>query len=1232
MKRYILLLTLIAWFSQSLHAQAPRLYSTGEGLISTRIEQIKFDKDGFLWVTTDQGLCRYEGQTFVTYKRQEGNPYALQENHVTSLYEDYNGMHWICASDGLYYLCRTENSLTRYVLDSAQMWISTSEARPHPIQEHTLLVGSYGMGVFVFDTEQRTVNRPATDQLRSLLHRHNCQHIWVDRHNRLWVFPPNGIECIDLKLMQAIELPELKDYNAEIVVQAMVEDSHNDRLYLATLSDGLLECDLSTLRIRQTDIPELKNLNMKALCLSPEGDLLLGTENQGLWRLRQGKTLEHITVDDCPVDLDRVKVHSIAYDDQQNLWLGIYQQGLLLIPSQKQLFSCHPIRTNGNQHNLGSVSSFAALSDGSRLYGLDGAGLMCEYPSGKTLHLDAHNSPLITNAVLSLASTQYNTAYVGTFNYGIYIFDGKSLRRDPHLQLLDKQSIMTMVYDSLTYNLYIGTNGDGIYSYQTQTHQLTRLSGEYHLLWIVSLALDKRHRLWASTEGSMVCFDMENGTRIVPKFRQAIRAYAYQEDPNGCIWIASNQGLLNYIPGMDSLRQVCVDGVPLKDDYAALLRSSDGKIWFTSNQGLHCYDPGKRVLIHYNDTEIASVGTFSYRSATMWPDGTLSFGGDNGALEFSADAVSAYQRPLPPIQFTRLWVNNKTTDYDPNLPADENILDQSLWKASRIHLPATSNNVSLSFAVREFSNPLGIRYSYYLEGYDKDWHEVLGQENTAVYSTLPWGNYTLHVKATMIQGNGSAQTQSNQIEIHIDAPWYASWWAILIYTALTLIIVVAIINFLRARAHQRRLIRRAEHNRQIKEAKLRMFTLVSHEIKTPLTLIISPLRRLIQRNNDNATQSVYEMMYRSSLRILMLITQQMDIRKIDNGQMHLHVREVQLRSFLSDIMLFFSNNALSRKIDFRLLLPDDEPEVTLCFDPDQLDKVFFNLLSNAFKYVNDTGQVLIKVFPDHQQRQVRIDIYNSGSRLDSDDSEMLFARFGRDGSESLGLSLANDLTELHHGHLTASNTNEGVTFSVTLLMGDSHFTAEEKKAIKRAPQSEQEQLELEARAIREDGSKETPDGKELIEMLSEELYEKQRMRERRSQLNLNIDEKPLTSADEKLLNRVAECINKNISDADFNVEDLAQQVGISRIHLNRKLKELIDTTPSTLIKNTRLKQGAFLLIQSNVSIAEVAYSVGFNSPAYFSANFTAYFKMTPKEFVNTYTEDRDNPELLKLLE
>jgi len=1225
-----LLLSLLSLALQwTLFAQSPQLYSSGQGLISSRISQVTFDKDNFLWIATSQGLCRFDGLSFTTYQKQTGNPYALQENKVTCIYEDKDGKHWVGAADGLYYLCRTENKLTHYVIDSIQPNISVSNIVPHPLDDHLIIIGTYGYGLRVFNKETCRVDKEMTTILCYQLKRFNIQHLCTDTHNRLWIANPDGLQCINLEKKTAVQLPESFFGNQTIVIQDIIEDQRHDRLYFATVNRGLLCCDLSSMEFNEVNLPNLNNCNLTALSLSPEGDLIVGTESEGLWRVHLGQAAR-VQVEDCPVDLEHAKVHSITYDEQRNLWLGLYQKGLLVIPNQQRLFTCRPIRQAGAIHNLGSISSFAKMSDGSRLYGVDGQGILFERKDGTTIHYNTNNSELQTNSVLSVVAIPGNRAFIGTYNYGVYFFDGKNFRRDPLLSILDKQSIMTMANDTLTKTLYIGTNGDGIYAYRPEAHQLRRLSGERHLLWIVSLTLDRRHRLWASTEGSIICFDLDREDRITPPYNTAVRAYGCAEDTNGTLWFATDHGLLTYGAGSDSLQLVRSEDEILSEEYFSILQSKDGRFWLPSGNGIVCYDSHRKSISRYFDPEIANVGSFSARASMNWPNGSLSFGGDNGVVEFFPEAVIAYHRSLQPIQFTKLWVNNLVTDYDPNLSNEENILDESLWKATRMHLPYSSNSFSLSFAVQEYGNPLGIRYMYHLKGFDKDWHEILGQDKTATYSSLPWGVYTLEVKAVLRAADGDIQAVTKELKVIIDAPWWASWWAILTYVIISFSAIGASIQSLRIRAHQRNIVRRAEHNRQIKEAKLRMFTSVSHEIMIPLTLIISPLRRLMQRNNDNATQSVYEMMYRSCLRILMLVTQQMDIRKIENGQLRLHVEEVPLRGFLDDIMQYFSNNAMQRQIDFQLVIPDDKRELTVWMDPEQLDKVFFNLLSNAFKFVNDGGKVQIKVTPSEHTNELNIEVYNSGSHIDSDMNK-LFEQFGTEGGDSLGLSLANELTEMHHGKLEARNEQDGVTMRITLQMGNLQFTEEEKEPVHRVSRTEEESMALEARAIREEGH-ESSKGKELIEMLSDELHEKQRLRERRSNLSFNFQDKELSSADEKLLNRVADCISKNLGDPDFTVDELADQIGISRVHLNRKLKELIDSSPSSLIKNTRLKQAAFLLVQNNVTIAEVAYSVGFSSPAYFSSNFSAYFGMTPKEFVNTYTEDPNNPELQKLLE
>lgn len=1232
MKKYLLLWTLLT-LCCSIFAQSPTLYSTGQGLISTRINQIRFDQKNFLWISTDQGLCRFDGKSFTTFQRQKGNPNALQENHVTEIYVNSQGQHWIGAADGLYYFCEEKNQMTLYLLNKSIPSICISEIITHPTRPNAIIIGTYGFGLYVFDTDRKELIKDETLQIQSLLKRWNCQHIYADSRNHLWNASPSSIQCFDLDHKTEIQLPGIEAFGEQFIIQDMIEDRTRNRLYLATLNNSLLYCDLNTMVIQKTDIAEFEGMNLTALNMTPEGDLLIGTENSGLWKMHNNQ-ITKLQVEECPIDLDHAKIHTIAYDDQRNIWLGLYQKGLLVIPHQKQIFHHQAVKPGGEQYNLGSISSFAYMSDGSRICGIDGEGFVHEMNDGRKKHINQQNSELETNSILSLVGLPGNIAYVGTYKYGVYIYDGQSLRKDPRLALLNKQSIMSMVHDSLTHTLYMGTNGDGIYAYQTETKQLSRISGEMHLLWVTSLGLDRKHRLWAGTEGAVHCFDVQINERIAIHHKEFLRTFGFAEDENGTIWMATDHGLRFYAAGNDSLQQAQTNGRPISEEFYSILRSKDGNLWMASNQGLVCYNPKTKTLSRYIDPEIAAVGSFSFRAAKSWPDGQLSFGGDNGILEFYPEAIGSQRLSIRPILFTRLWVNNTLTDYDPSIPQEENVLDRSLHLANNLHLPASANSFSISFALQEYSNPISIRYEYMLEGFDKGWHEVFGQDQNVSYASLPWGSYKLRVKALLPGPDGEVQTREKELDIVIDAPWHATWIAKVCYFLIFLVIVLTIFNIAKARAHERRAMRRAVQNRQIKEAKLHMYTLVSHEIKTPLTLIISPLRKLMQRNNDNATQSVYEMIYRNSLRILMLVNQQMDIKKIDNGQLKLHVSEVPIRSFLTDIMQYFSNTALIHQIDFRLIMDDNLQEAALWFDPDQMDKVFFNLLSNAFKYVNDTGQVHIKVTQSPNQKGMILAIYNSGSAIPDADSEQIFERFGADGSSGLGLSLANELTNIHHGHLSAQNEKDGVTFSVVLPYGSDHYTEEEKQPIEKTASPAQKQMDVDSRDVHEANTAPETEhqDKELIEMLNDELREKKRLRERRSNLSINYDGKEISSADEKLLNRVADCISKNLSDPDFDVDVLAKEVSISRVHLNRKLKELIDTSPSTLIKTSRLKQAAFLLVQNSATVSEVAYTVGFSSPAYFSSNFSAYFSMTPKEFINTYAGNPDDPELQRLLE
>lgn len=1353
-------------------AQSPRLYSTRQGLINTRINAMMFDRENFLWIPTDMGLARFNGQNFTTYLSRKDDHYSLQTNRISYIYEDPSHRHWVGAEDGLYYFCRTENKFTHYQLSEDSMQFSISCILSHPTKSNMLLLSTYGYGIFAFDTETRTVDQPLGQSLSILLDKRNIKKMVIDSRCHLWALHPEGVRVLNLEDLCVVDFKMdncVRDLISHAVFHSIVEDRSRRKVWLGTLQDGIFCCDLNSMQLTQVENPTLRSFDITALQHDADGNLLVGTENKGLYRyfVKSGE-IEPLHFPNCPCDLEHSKIHSIVYDDQENLWLGLFQRGVLVVPFQDHTFLFKPMAKAVDGNNLGCVSCFASLSDGTKIIGSDGGGLLVCQPDGKRLHFSSENSCLKTNSVLALASDEKDRVYVGTYNYGVYVLHNGVLSCPDKLLPLSKTRVMCMVYDTLSHSLFVGTNGHGVFSYNTQTHELQELGHNDYNPWIISLHLDKARQLWSGTEGGMVRFDIaHNSAKYLPVGDIKLRVSAFVEE-DSVLWMATDLGLYYYDKEKRTIDYVKNRGAGLGELMNSVVRSEDGLLWFSTNYGLGSYDPHEGLFRRYSSDELSLVGNFSVRAAVVWPDGSMSFGGDNGMLEFRPEVVKVINQPLKEIYFTRLWVNNALTDYDP--ASSENVLDASLWHAKTLTLSSEINSFSLSFAVQEYCNSLDIQYAYRLFGYDNTWHEVQGADNSANYSNLPWGTYLFQVRAYT---NNTLNTASfKQLCIVVQTPWYASWWAIVLYVLIAAVIILAFIHHWRQRVLHKRILIRTEHKQQIKEAKLRMFTSISHEIKTPLTLILAPLRKLMDLKVDNATASVYELMYRNALRILMLVNQQMDIRKLDNGQLQLHVKELRLSSFLSDIMRYFDQIAVSHQIQYSMHMPEDGSALTVWGDPDQLDKVFFNLLSNAFKFTPHKGEVSVTVsveknsdlLPSKEIREVvRIVIFNSGSSLSETDMRHIFERFyqGKNSSENsgsgIGLNIAYELAELHHGKIQVANIeHRGIEFTVLLPLGNAHFSASEIVAKEDASAVVPAMVQADMIPDKEDINKvytasnfsveeigdteveasntitvmlvdddssflaylreelsdynivtatsgneawgqllvsapdvvvtdlvmPNGDGYELchrikhnidtdnipvivltsetsdnnaelamrceadrfltkpinITLLRGAIGQSLKVRKnilsklRRMDLGFEYDSVQMTSGDTKLMQRVMENIRKNLSDSEFNVEKLSQEVGISRVHLNRKLKELLNTSPSALIKSVRLKQAAFLLIENDVTVAEIAYSVGFSSPSYFTSNFTSYFGMTPKAFVSNYLKNPNDEKLKKLLE
>lgn len=781
--------------AKATYAQKPLLYGVQNGLASTQITDINIDSDNFLWVATRSGLSRFDGQAFSNFISDNSNPFMLRTNHTTCTYQDQNGNLWVGSNFGLYHLDHSSNRFTQVKLDRDELRaVHISSIVPIEGKPNLMLIGTNGYGLYVFNTDTFTTEDALTEKYNEALEESYIPAIQNDNYGNHWIAGTQWFKVINSKTITLVDVETSisPEERRSVVIQGHAVEPNGTMLYFGTVSHGIMQCNTLSHKIEFLDIPEFKNKEMYSLYADKGNTLLVGTEGSGLWSLdTKNLNVERMRFAQCPIDLDYAKIHNIIRDKQGNTWLSIYQKGILEVPNSGRLFNCLPVKaTQESEHNLSNVSCFSERSD-ARIYGLDGAGFIVEHTDGSLSHFSTENSVLNSNAIMSLRTVENDVTFVGTYNHGLFVLDKSfKLMREPKLAMLDGESIMCMAYKKDRKELYIGTNGLGVFVYNLESKELNQLVVDDGIRWIVSLYADNKNNLWIGIEGSLKRFVFDKGIDEKFDVPGGIRVFNIQQDSKKSIWFLADKGLYKYDYEEQTLSNIRLN-TQLGEVYATMCISDDDQIWIASNFGITNYDPEKFKSLRYNSPDIAEIGSFSIRAAKKWSTGSIAFGGDNGMLLFKAEDVENFDYKLSPIYFTRLWVNNVITDYDPQIPREENVLDRALWCASEMRLPISSNSFSLAFTVQEFSTPVDIYYSYRLNGFEDTWHEVQGVNQNLSYSSLPAGKYTLTVTAH--QGNDpNSEPQTKDLIIIIYQPWYNTWWAYLIYALLFAGIVAAI--------------------------------------------------------------------------------------------------------------------------------------------------------------------------------------------------------------------------------------------------------------------------------------------------------------------------------------------------------------------------------------------------------------------------------------------------------
>ena len=943
-----------------------------------------------------------------------------------------------------------------------------------------------------------------------------------------------------------------------------------------------------------------------------------------------------------------------------------------------------------------------------------------------------------------LLSKLQQRIWVGTYGEGFGYIDPGLQGYHPFPQYATSSAFSIKTTD---HDIWVATMGQGLLridasSFGVKAYTMkAKATIDRHLNCIandfisgLSVSSDQK-RVYAATTMGVCCLDIEkeNWTNVFGKncinYGTPTRV---AKEYGGKLWIGTNDGLFCYDIQKKTMKNYTTEKGLADNGVVSFEQDKEGRLWLGTDHGLSCLNPKTGEIQSFFVDNGLQSNEFSDGASFMVDNDTtavLLFGGVGGITWFHPERVKQHKWDAK-VCLVSFIVNRKPVNSETKSGRYQ-ICDTTVIAADRFDLSSHDNTFSIQFSTLTYDNPEHVTYMYSING--EAYTRLQTGVNELTITHLPPGTYHFRVKAQ--RNNQTTEERTFTVVVH--APWYRTPFAYILYLlAIGSAVWYYLVN--RRRKEKDRLkLQEHMHKEQMGEAKLRFFMNISHEIRTPMTLIITPLISLMKQDHDPMRTGVYQTIKRNAERILHLINQMMDLRKIDKGMMQMRMKETDLVGFVGDLFSLFEHQAKVKNITFSYT--HDAETLPVWVDRQNFDKVIVNILSNAFKYTPAGGEVYIHV--THDDKHARIAIGDNGEKIPEDKLNKIFERFYQSPSEindrsvgtGIGLDLTRSLVELHHGTIEAHNLEQGCEFVVTIPLGNAHLKPEEiaqkddpepsglldnleaetADAVEPVPETDVKNVpnkrfsivlaedddEIREYIVRElsrdydvkacingrdalaeiylappdivisDVMMPEMDGNQLCTQLKlnpqtnhipiilltaksrdEDKLEgldtgadayivkpfnmdilkrtianlinaRRILRQKYGQterLEKKVEEVKLQSPDEKLLERVMKTINKHLNNSDLSVDMIAEEVGISRVHLHRKMKELTGQTPHDFIRQLRLKQAAHLLANNNMNITEVVYACGFSNAASFSTMFKSVYGMSPREYMKQH--------------
>ncbi len=1023
-------------------AQGIVTFTSDQGLSNSCIHSMMEDSYHNVWISTRNGLNMYDGAKLRNFFHHEGDSTSLINDVVTNVVELVPGKLLVGTNSGLCLYDYSTSSFREIALYNEHNVPSHPRIVDICLRKDgsALIMATARTSYVVTDTPEGVKASPCLDYL---INDYGASHFVEGRDGRQWVLSRN------------YEVAYFMNGRAHVMKtdgRALhIVEGTKDNIYVDVEGRGLCRYDDQLDEFVLLPLPELSNVIIKKLRACRDGYIYVCTDGNGLYLFNEGTgELELSKVRISEYNLATSNIEDAMLDAAGNLWIGIYWKGVVVQPHVASAFE-YVGRRSALRNAIGTncVTAIYPAGDDWLWVGTDHGGLYRLNPEcTDSRHFQPGETEHVPGTITAIYQDGSGTLWLGSSLGGVVCMNPRTGGFSP-FELKDAsgrelKKVYSICGDSHD-NLWFATMGEGIYGYNREKQRLDHyttpgqggLSPEYEILgnvWANTVAVDG-NLLYLGHASGLDCFRIgEDGRLKLQGHYLDTNVSDVAVDNHGIVWAATGKGLyrmklfddkaeITRLTQQDGLSNDLVRSVELN-----YLPNHEYEVWVGTDNGLNCYVPSAHSFRRFFIGDGLQGNEFTERASTRMGN-RLVFGGVNGLNYFvPSEVIRTTDESTVKLRIVGLYLQGELVNAGQQ--SDGYTIYQS-WinEAEELHFCHSDNNIAIELSTQAmFQNSV---YEYSLDG--EDWVSLGNGQNRLMLNILSVGTHELHIRVT---SNGKVSDE-RQLRIVVHAPWYASFWMILLYMVAVGVGGYLVYNSVRTHIRAKRLMAEKRQEEEIAEARIQFFMNISHEIRTPMTLILAPLERLRAMDDDEEHKHNYNLIYQNAQRILQLINQMMDVRKIEKGQFQLEYQRVEMVGFIRDLYELFETTSQRRRISLNYHHDMDRLDVQV--DASSIDKVLMNLLSNSMKFTAEGGYVNIDLTDNPKKGTFMITVTDTGIGIGGN-KDRIFKRFYSGHNQNgyigtgIGLNLTYLLVQLHKGEIRVMDNpkDHGTRFEVEL--------------------------------------------------------------------------------------------------------------------------------------------------------------------------------------------------------